>query len=258
MQDARHDQAVSLLTGIDKEIKLVVYRERLVPKDASNNLEAPNMQKLPHMTQPRITWTNKPPDASVPTLSNMTLNQPNVSADSVGYNTEVPITYTHLLKPSAAPTSVSSSLQTSPALQIVRNQSHSPNISSASTSPSFRTLSSDWSTPAPTIQPPRFHYPGFNKSPTASTKSTSNEQRDPTTQARASPVGSYQSPLRNKPHIDSRPPVSGSGVSITTNTTVPSVSGTNSTPLLPKANMNHDDLHAYPVEVSLSGYEIPS
>lgn len=241
MQDARHDQAVSLLTGIDKEIQLVVYRERLIPKDANNSLEAPNLQKLPHMTQPRITWTNKPSDAPVPALSNMTLKQPDASADSVAHNAEVPITYTHLLKPSVAPPSVSTNLQTSPALQIVRNQSHSPNISSASTSPSFRTMSTDWSTPAPTIQPPRFHYPGFNKSPTASTKSTSNEQRDPTTHARASPVGSYQSPLRSKPH-------GGSGVSITTSTTVHSVSGTNSTPLLPKANMNHDQLHAYPVE----------
>uniref|UniRef100_A0A0L8GWG0 PDZ domain-containing protein n=1 Tax=Octopus bimaculoides TaxID=37653 RepID=A0A0L8GWG0_OCTBM len=271
MQDARHDQAVALLTGSDKEIKLVVYRERVVPKGANVSMESTgSVQKLPQMTQPRITWTSQPAaDISLPSVSSGYNNQPMVLKEPSSIHAEPASATPHLYKPSISTSTVPTATitsttttvtnqQASPALQTIRHSSHSPNISSACTSPSFRTLSSDWTTPPPTIQPPRFHYPGYSKSPTVATKFTSNEQKESFMQTKSSSASVYQSPVKSS--ADSRASTS----SVSTRAGLPTVSGSSSIPLLtsrdrlPRANLNHEESHAYPVEVSLPGCQIPS
>ncbi|XP_036357512.1 protein scribble homolog isoform X5 [Octopus sinensis] len=261
MQDARHDQAVALLTGSDKEIKLVVYRERVVPKGANVSMESTgSVQKLPQMTQPRITWTSQPAaDISLPSVSPGYNNQPMVLKEPSSTHAEPASVTPHLYKPSISASTVPTATitsttttvtnqQASPALQTIRHSSHSPNISSACTSPSFRTLSSDWTTPPPTIQPPRFHYPGYSKSPTVATKFTSNEQKESFMQTKSSSASVYQSPVKSS--ADSRASTS----SVNTRAGLPTVSGGSSIPLLtsrdrlPRANLNHEESHAYPVE----------
>ncbi|GAB1600140.1 protein scribble homolog [Argonauta hians] len=255
MQDARHDQAVALLTGSDKEIKLVVYRERLVPKGANVSMESTgSVQKLSQMTQPRITWTPQPTAADVSLPSGQLVYQVATKEPTVVQAEAASIQAAHLYKPSLSTSTVpaatltttasTTTQQNSPALQTIRNSSHSPNISSACTSPSFRTLSSDWTTPPPTIQPPRFHYPGYSKSPTVATKFSSNEQRESLMQAKSSPI---------KSSSDSR----SSAVNAR-------AGGSSSIPLLssrdrlPRANLNHEESHAYPVEkITFSTYGGP-
>ncbi|XP_059150020.1 protein scribble homolog isoform X4 [Physella acuta] len=56
MADARHDQAVALLTGLDRSIKLVVYREKIVPKGEGAEPPPPGSQRIPSITQPVINW----------------------------------------------------------------------------------------------------------------------------------------------------------------------------------------------------------
>ncbi|CAL1532219.1 unnamed protein product [Lymnaea stagnalis] len=63
MTDARHDQAVALLTGLDRTIKLVVYREKIVPKGDGAEPPPPGSQRIPSITQPVINWqqSSQPP-----------------------------------------------------------------------------------------------------------------------------------------------------------------------------------------------------
>lgn len=153
MKDARHDQAVALLTGIDPEIKLVVYREKFVPHEEAIK-EPPSGEKLSTPSQPRIVWSQSPsPVATSPAppspspvislnLNNSAPTPPNPS----------PITAT--LNPNAA---VSFSSNTSPSSPSNIHKSSSPSLSP-------KNLSSEWTQPRTVVQPPRFNYPGFNKS----------------------------------------------------------------------------------------------
>ena len=56
MTDARHDQAVALLTGPDNEITLVIYREKLVVKETETVSSSPSLkltnQSLPSSSSP--------------------------------------------------------------------------------------------------------------------------------------------------------------------------------------------------------------
>ncbi|XP_062590089.1 protein scribble homolog isoform X5 [Saccostrea cucullata] len=155
LQDARHDQAVALLTGIDKEIKLVVYREKVVsPEEAQT--EPPTGQKLDSLTQPLITWNEKLPTAKpapieTPPISNAVEKSPSVSPSP--FSASIPSSYTY-----PTPSSLGSSFS-------------SPNPTSPQTSPR---ISSDWNTPPTTsVRPPTFVYPGFNRTSTPSVSSTS-------------------------------------------------------------------------------------
>lgn len=64
LTDARHDQAVSLLTGPDREIKLVVYREKIVDKEEADK-HPPKGDKVVNFSQPRIVW-NKTVATTIP------------------------------------------------------------------------------------------------------------------------------------------------------------------------------------------------
>ncbi|XP_052763197.1 protein scribble homolog isoform X7 [Mya arenaria] len=64
LTDARHDQAVNLLTGPDKEIRLVVYRENIVKKEEAEK-HPPKGEKVVNFTQPRIIW-NKTVATTIP------------------------------------------------------------------------------------------------------------------------------------------------------------------------------------------------
>lgn len=64
LTDARHDQAVSLLTGPDREIKLVVYREKVVDTEEAEK-HPPKGDKVVNFSQPRIIW-NKTVATTIP------------------------------------------------------------------------------------------------------------------------------------------------------------------------------------------------
>ncbi|XP_052234956.1 protein scribble homolog isoform X4 [Dreissena polymorpha] len=64
LTDARHDQAVSLLTGPDYEIKLEVCREKVVDKNEADSLP-PTYQEVQNASIPRIIW-NKTVDTTIP------------------------------------------------------------------------------------------------------------------------------------------------------------------------------------------------
>lgn len=181
LADARHDQAVSLLTGIDRTVKLVVYREKILPRgsappEPSASLSS-KVQRLPQITQPVITWNQTSTGvggASLtlsqqqPPLSPASLSPTGVTpviggmgggdklrATSPGFSAAVPTSYTHLGRTATSPGPVSPSLNNSMTVSIT----DSPKV--LATSPPA-TLASDWSTPTSTVQPPRFVYPHFN------------------------------------------------------------------------------------------------
>ncbi|XP_067665618.1 protein scribble homolog isoform X2 [Haliotis asinina] len=178
LSDARHDQAVSLLTGSDQTIQLVVYREKVVPKspDSKDAVDSTTAHKLPTMTQPRIHWNE-----NVPTADNGTLNisQSEISSSPSVFASAVPSSYTYqsqvspgveeapspVIRPPPIPT-----IQPTPSPTIQANPSPSAGPSS-SPKVAPRTLSSDWSTPPAAVQPPKFVYPGFNRSPNTSQSS---------------------------------------------------------------------------------------
>ena len=64
LTDARHDQAVSLLTGPDREIKLAVYREKIIEKEDLEK-SPPKGEKVVNFSQPRIIW-NKTVATTIP------------------------------------------------------------------------------------------------------------------------------------------------------------------------------------------------
>ncbi|XP_025089004.1 protein scribble homolog isoform X6 [Pomacea canaliculata] len=186
MADARHDQAVALLTGIDRTVKLVVYREKLVPKGSlppqSPGSASSTVQRLPQITQPVITWnqtsagaaatnpgstpklpspaSGQSPTITVPpsTLAGISSSLSTVPA----YSAAVPTSYTHLGRTGQISISPVSNSVSSPSPE-------SPKVL-ASASPKM--LSSDWTTPPSAVQPPRFVYPSFNRSPTSSSPVT--------------------------------------------------------------------------------------
>ncbi|XP_055872183.1 protein scribble homolog isoform X6 [Biomphalaria glabrata] len=205
MADARHDQAVALLTGLDRTIKLVVYREKIVPKGEGSEPPPPGSQRIPNITQPVINWQQSstppartpspvgaqlPPRLSPSSAGAVSYQAPTVSLTSVSsplspagrasgsspsfgspnrysgieagptmsppspFSAAVPTSYSYLSQPAApSPTG-----QTSP----------SP------ISPKFgaKTISTDWSVPPTSVQPPKFVYPGFSKAPSTTTSAT--------------------------------------------------------------------------------------
>nr|XP_022307068.1 protein scribble homolog isoform X4 [Crassostrea virginica] len=162
LQDARHDQAVALLTGIDKDIKLVVYREKVVsPEEAQK--EPPSGHKLDSLTQPLITWNEKPPAGKPPPIPveppPATLaaeKSPSISPSPL-IAAATPPSHTY-----PSPSSLASSF----------SSQHSPNP--ASSPQSSPRISSDWNTPPTTsIRPPTFVYPGFNRTSTPNVSSSS-------------------------------------------------------------------------------------
>ena len=200
MQDARHDQAVALLTGVDNEIRLVVYREKVVPKDEAV-VSPPSGEKLEKITQPLISWQQTPPttgindtftvtqspvvastqpsetftstEATVVTLA----KQPIISSPSP-YSAAIPSSYTYQSRRSPL-----SPQQVSPTAPISPRQDTSP----SQVSP--RNLSTEWSTPPTAVQPPKFVYPGFksrtsSSSKTVETKNIENESRNNQSESR--------------------------------------------------------------------------
>ncbi|XP_055996680.1 protein scribble homolog isoform X34 [Ostrea edulis] len=157
LQDARHDQAVALLTGIDKDIKLVVYREKVLSQEEAEK-EPPSGQKLDSLTQPLITWNEKLPTAKPAVVEtspagNSVEKSPSVSPSP--FMTAVPSSYTY-----PTPSSLASSF----------SSQHSPSPASPQTSPR---ISSDWNAPTTTsVRPPTFVYPGFNRTSTPNVSSS--------------------------------------------------------------------------------------
>lgn len=186
LTDARHDQAVNLLTGVDKEIKLVVYREKIVDKEEAV-INPPRGEKVVNFTQPRVVWnktvattipaetitfsstapvhtepisvdvsqpTQRSPPSSMSPTSPSTPDSPpplpTAPAPSLTPQSTSPSPYA-----SAIPSSYTYPSQSSPPAQTM-NQTASPSLSP-------RTLSSDWNSPPAAIQPPKFQYPGFNR-----------------------------------------------------------------------------------------------
>ncbi|XP_060558342.1 protein scribble homolog, partial [Ruditapes philippinarum] len=189
LTDARHDQAVNLLTGVDREIKLVVYREKIVDKEEAEK-EPPKGEKVVNFSQPRIIW-NKTVATTIPAetitfsptapihtdeitvdVSHSSESVPPPPPASVSPKTPespppLPVAPAPVLTPQA-PTSPSPSPYASaiPSSYKYPSQSPPPSQSSnqvASPSLSPRTLSSDWNSPPAAIQPPKFQYPGFNR-----------------------------------------------------------------------------------------------
>ncbi|XP_063407086.1 protein scribble homolog isoform X10 [Mytilus trossulus] len=205
MQDARHDQAVALLTGVDNEIRLVVYREKVVPKEEAV-VSPPSGEKLEKITQPLISWQQTPPTtglndtflitqspvvASSPaTIPSETFTMTQSSVVSSGptvqpitnspspYSTTTPSSFTYQSQKSPL-----SPHQVSPQATLSPRQETSPSVSP-------RNVSSDWSTtPTTAVQPPRFVYPGFKSRTTSSSKTVEsknieNESRNSQSESR--------------------------------------------------------------------------
>ncbi|XP_050389394.1 protein scribble homolog isoform X6 [Patella vulgata] len=154
MTDARHDQAVALLSGSEQQVELVVYRENLVTKEQQANMSPNEKLQKPH---PRIDWNKVSPGTEGATFTvtqspALSTGSPNRSFEA----TQKPSPgYAHINQ--KAPT-----IQASPSATVTA-PSFSPKVSPKS-------LSSDWSTPPSAIQPPRFVYPG--KSPTIQAPAT--------------------------------------------------------------------------------------
>ena len=182
LTDARHDQAVSLLTGVDKEIKLVVYREKLVSKEEAE-IEPPKGEKVVNFKEPRIIWNQtiattlptetvtfshvpvheaepEPPAPPSPVAQQPPSPQPVPAPALPESNIHVPplpkVPPPSIPSPSpyasAIPASYTYPNQTSPPSQVL-HPAPSPSMSP-------RTLSSDWNSPPAVIQPPKFQYPG--------------------------------------------------------------------------------------------------
>ena len=187
LTDARHDQAVNLLTGVDREIKLVVYREKIVDKEEAEK-EPPKGEKIVNFSQPRIVW-NKTVATTIPTetitfsptapihtdeitvdVSHSNESAPPPAPASASPKTPespppLPLAPAPVLTPQA-PSSPSPYASAIPSSYNYPSQSPPPSQTSnqvASPSLSPRTLSSDWNSPPAAIQPPKFQYPGFNR-----------------------------------------------------------------------------------------------
>ncbi|XP_041361778.1 protein scribble homolog [Gigantopelta aegis] len=189
LSDARHDQAVALLTGLDPQIKLVVYREKTVPKSAS--ADVPSGTKLTSLTQPRIHWSQSSPSTDSATIAvtqseivgvSASSPSPFVSAVPASYNSEPVVTATTTTTASSSPSARINPIPAHSPVPPTPIVSPSPAVtphptptsvhfSSPSPKVSPRTLSSDWSVPSTAVQPPKFVYPGFNRSLNTSSSS---------------------------------------------------------------------------------------
>ncbi|XP_033726750.1 protein scribble homolog [Pecten maximus] len=173
MQDARHDQAVSLLTGVDNSINLVVYREKVIPKEEAI-VNPPSGERLKTMTQPLITWNESSPpaekdDTIIVSQSPVMTVSPSPGLPSPSpYSSAIPSSYTYPSPPSATVSSADYS-GTPPPLPEAPPPPVSPDSNTApymplTTSPAASPrISSDWSSKPTTVQPPKFVYPGFNR-----------------------------------------------------------------------------------------------
>lgn len=187
MSDARHDQAVSMLTGVDNEIELVIYRETVVP-EGDQSEKSVTGEKLSSITQPVITWNESAPSDTQETVDKAQEHQSLVDSGIQGdqmpeanspslFSSAIPSSYapsfsTPAVQPETASKTESSNKSVSPS--HIKPSSYQP-ISSPGVSP--RTLSNDWSTPTASVQPqpPKFVYPGFNKSRTPSSSDSKNK-----------------------------------------------------------------------------------
>ncbi|XP_076438014.1 protein scribble homolog isoform X5 [Babylonia areolata] len=197
LADARHDQAVSLLTGIDQTVSLVVYREKLVPKGStppqSSATTPSKVERLPHITQPVISWNETSP---APGSASLTLTKPppppqsplgspggggggGITAQSASplFSAAVPGSVLSASAPrpgapasspsesysAAVPTSYTHLGQVSPtaaggnSAAVVMESPKSATMA-ASEEPSS-SLSSEWTMPPSAVQPPKFVYP---------------------------------------------------------------------------------------------------
>lgn len=253
MSDARHDQAVALLTGLDRKIDLVVQREELVPKEntgPSVQTEDSTTNKQP-VTPQRVTWNQSSHTATrfAPTITSqspVTINQSTLQSSPA---TSPPsVSQSHTLQLHAAPT--------------VQFQAPPP----SSSSPSSQSLSS-WKPPAATtVQPPRFHYPGFSRTQPATNSAdvapspvvSPPQPNPPSVTMQSSPVvrpvtlEREAAPLsQTLPNDSSSPPVRETSTNASTITvyrdtvTKPAVEAVN------HVNDMAEDVHPYPVEVSM-------
>ncbi|OWF53429.1 Leucine-rich repeat-containing protein 1 [Mizuhopecten yessoensis] len=220
MQDARHDQAVSLLTGVDNSINLVVYREKVIPKEEAV-VNPPSGERLKTMTQPLITWNESSPPAEkeetfiVSQSPVMTASPlPGLPSPSP-YSSAIPSSYTYPSPPHATVTSADSS-SIPPPLPEVPPPSVSPDNKAApymplTTSPAASPrISSDWSAKPTTVQPPKFVYPGYNRSSRTSVEIKNKDNVEATSPPLPPPpppppqeVEEVQSPVLNSNHSES-------------------------------------------------------
>ncbi|KAK3576946.1 hypothetical protein CHS0354_017620 [Potamilus streckersoni] len=189
LTDARHDQAVSLLTGVDREIKLVVYREKVVNNN-DEEMAPPIGEKLEKLSQPRIVW-NQADSVTLPTVEekvtfshsvNVSASpKPPLTSNPSPFSSAIPFSYTYPSQPSPPPpppplvehhtesfpkhSPLPTSLpQVPPPTQILKP------FPSPSLSPKI--LTTEWTSPPPVIQPPKFLYPGFSRSARTSASDT--------------------------------------------------------------------------------------
>lgn len=79
VSDARHDQAVALLTSSTHEVTLVVYREHLIGQVG----EAPPVQHQQELTEPQIVLQTGPVLAAEPTPQSTPASLPTATIDSL-------------------------------------------------------------------------------------------------------------------------------------------------------------------------------
>ena len=203
LADTRHDQAVSLLTGIDRVVTLVVYRENLVPKGAPLSTSADEagkspgqetqVQRLPHMTQPLISWSQgssaveggtsthpHPPHSPEPSpgwdaVATSGSGEAVSSSPGVGStegSSPVPSPAPHPI-PTFSPITASSAHPASSAPFVGSAPEEQMTVSGGgASSPPVSlmlggrkageplSLSPEWSSPPSAVHPPRFVYPG--------------------------------------------------------------------------------------------------
>ncbi|KAL8563271.1 hypothetical protein ACOMHN_058769 [Nucella lapillus] len=183
--DARHDQAVSLLTGIDQQVTLVIYRENFVPIGASPPHPSPSsssssttpsrLQRLPHITQPVISWNQTSPPGEGGASFTLEQQQQQVAATSPAGSSPsrasgvVASSSSGLSSPaigSAVPTSYTYLGQNSPVGGGGGGGGSNGGVvgDSPKVTPPTVTLSSEWTTPSCTVQPPKFVYPSVGRS----------------------------------------------------------------------------------------------
>ena len=168
LTDARHDQAVNLLVGPDKEIRLVVYREQVVDAEEAQKHPPPG-EKVENVKQPRIIW-NKTVATTVPTetitfSSAAPLHYEDITVD-VSHNTHAPPPPLRISPTAggAAPAPVSP----------VRQQPGSPTSPSSPVPPPLPAVPAPSLSPSPYTQaiPASYrdtHPPQSNNSPPAQT-----------------------------------------------------------------------------------------
>ncbi|KAJ8321664.1 hypothetical protein KUTeg_000135 [Tegillarca granosa] len=108
MQDARHDQAVSMLTGVDNEINLVVYREKFVTKEEAKQ-SPPSGEKLTKANQPLISWNQTLPSTghnetfTISQSSVAMATSPVINTSPSPFSAAIPSSYTYPSSPQTSP-----------------------------------------------------------------------------------------------------------------------------------------------------------